>query len=1337
MRRLIPTFIQDKLSNRDMEGEFPGVAMFIDLSNFTFLTESLMKQGNEGAEKLSNYLNKIFDPLVHHVYLKGGFIPYFAGDAFTAIFEIGTSEEDIILKVLDTAVDLITLFDLERENEGPLSIYKIGIKIGISMGSVKWGIVGNHKKAFYFRGDPILSSAKCQSFANEGEIVIDKTIVPTVLQTKLTKLEKGFYLFHNLPKNTPPSNGQFIHQPDLQRTIAEDFLPKEVLDLDQAGEFRPVVSVFLAFKGAREHKELFEFTSIILDLADVFSGYFKEIDFGDKGGVMVVFFGAPVAFENNIKRALEFASSIQSSLKEKSIGKLINVKIGITSGMAFTGIIGGEERCQYAAVGNYINLAARLMVNASWGEILVDEEVQRERHFRFEHRGDIEYKGFENSMPTYHLIGHRTNEVLFSGKLVGREAELEQLFNFALPILQKEFAGVAVVFGEAGIGKSRIAFELNKKLGELGDISWFVCQSDQILRKSFNPFIYFLKNYFQQSPENSKQTNLLSFESAFEELLEKSMRNSSIVPTEFISELNRTKTVLAGLIGIDYENSLWKQLDAKGRYRNTFSALLNFFLIQSQHKPLVVMIEDAHWYDADSITFLQEFLKKAKNFPVFFLLTSRYNDEGARKLMLEQSFFRMENISYVEVDLNLLSAEAVKTFAEDQIKGELEESFLALLQRMTNGNPFYLEQIIEYFTESGLLEKKNGKWSIQNQNIKLNSSINAILTARIDRLSTLVKETVKAAAVIGREFEVPVLNEVMKYQESFLEENGDLQNVLKDQVKSAVKGQIWSSLNELRYIFKHSLLREAVYDMQLRARLRELHSLTAKAIERLYEDSLEEHYPELAFHYEQAGMEQKTIEYLDKSADYAKRNFQNQNAIEYYDKLLAYLDKEAAAERANTLLKKGSVLELIGDWEECERNLTESLDEARLTGNKTLIGRAHNSLGHFSMLRGNYKIAQIHLSNAARFFEETNDKVGIIKVNGNLGNLYFRQGEYEQAKAFFQKSIRISITEKLTTSIAEIAANLGLTYMNQGRYKEGIQAMRAQLKVADKQGSAVLYTNLGILYFEQSAYEESLECYERGLSLSKELGDKHLMAIATGSMGSIYQRRGDFDKAMQYFKEDLKICEELGDKQGISIAFGLIGELYSVIGEFESANDFLTRNLALSRELGYQKGIAKALNTLGDVANFTGNYRASVDYYNEAVSISKNINNKLILAFSFMESAYPLIKLNLITEAEEAYNKACSVAQSLDNQDLLFELEMLFANILSAKGEKENAINHLEALLPKAETFKGKAFVNYYLWKVSQNNYYREKAHELLEELVEINKEYFVKKYYEEVKSAG
>ncbi len=1335
MKHLIPHFIPEKEKEKETQGRFKAYAMFIDMSGFTNLTEHLFKEeGNEGAELMSRILNGIFSPLVNIVYRKGGFIPYFAGDAFTAIFSI---QEDSISaeELADTALEIQKLFSNKKEiHKG--KEFPIQLKIGLSYGDVEWGIIGREHKGYYFRGEAIDNCAASEHHAQVGEVIVDDAYIeqcndPTSHFT-CKKLGDGFYKVTEA--NPGPVVKYYATAPQITHEDLEAFLPNSIIQYGDTGEFREVISVFISFKDIDDTSIFNEFATIVREQFYNFSGYFKEIDFGDKGGVIVGFFGAPVTYGDNGERALEFILSLKNELLPIQKKSPLSYKVGLTSGMVYTGIIGGEERCQYAAVGNTVNLAARLMVYADWGEILVDKNIQKEKNFKFNHKGDIIYKGFEGPISTFSLQGRNEQEAFYSGKMIGREKELNTLVDFASLIFQNTFAGVAIIYGEAGIGKSRLVYETRNSLLKEGQLNWYVCQADQILQKPFNPFIYLFRNFFKQSPDRNYETNKLIFEERFDELIYQCnlIKDKYEGLNDIIKDLTRTKTVIAARLGLYYSDSLWNQLDAKGRYQNTISSFINILKAESLITPFVLEVEDGHWFDESTQALLSELVVAMKDYPSCLVITSRYNEEDNSK----PTFFKgalPENLPFIEIDLNILAPESIEEFAVAKLDGSISKEFKNLLVRTTNGNPFYTEQVIEYFSESELLKKKGEIWHIKDKNIKVSGSINAVLMARIDRLSHLVKETVKAAAVIGREFEVQVLSEVMKAQKDFAKKNGNTQILLQEQIETAEKGQIWKAVNEIRYIFKHSLLREAVYDMQLRTRLRQLHKLIAEAIERLYHEQIEGRYADLAFHYEQANVKNKKNEYLEKAGDFSKNNFQNQRAIYYYDKLADSLDhiKQQAA-YVKTLLKKADILVLIGDWNECERVLNNALALASSSGDKLLLGRANNDLGNLLILKGNYQEAFKYLEIAATFFEDIDDSIGKSKVYGNLGNVFFRQGEYEKAKDYFKESLSIQKQIEQTSNNFGIVSNLGLALMNQGQYEEAIANMQPHLeqceKEGNKQGIANISIYLGIVHFEKGDNDQAMICYQKGLKECEDLGNKFLIAIALGCMGKLLVKKGHFDTAKELYDRDLKLVEELGDKQGTSITLGLMGDLSLEEGNFDQAIEYITKQLRLSEELNYQKGIASALGSLGDAFFHKNEYKEAKKAYEKGIKICEEIDNKRLLTMILIR----LVELSLNTNADpkntRKYSKrADEIAEGIGNEELIFMSSIKRAQVELQLGDQEMGYIILNHLLENAKTEEEKLDVLFVLAtssSINNNEKYREEGFELCKKLYEQTPKY-------------
>lgn len=1200
---LIPQFVLDKNSQSQRHGRFDAYCLFIDIVGFTKLTTKLMAQGTVGAEQLSDTLNKLFGPLVDQVYEHEGFIPYFAGDAFLAFFE-GDHNEENFQKCLALTAAIQTYF----ANTKDADIQDIAIKIGLGYGQVDWGICGYEGKeqSYYFRGEAIQLATAAQQQAKGGEVIMHKDLhiadsehVELIVGTSYARLQHSF--FDHPVQTTAIQRSQYLD-------ALSDFIPQQVIDYTLKGEFREVVSVFISFTGLEDYESANPFFAKVRALTASFSGYFKEIDFSDKGGVLVILFGAPVAFENNVERALEFALALQKE-QTNSVSPSLRLKIGITNGPAFTGMLGGAYKKQYVALGNYVNLAARLMAYSDWGQISVSDTIANEDGFVFQQKGEVHYKGFEKAISTYTLEAKANTEVEFDGLFIGRQEETEEIVDFLRnnTLLQSKPVFIKV-YGEAGMGKSRLVYEVENQVVQNKKVRWHTCQADQILKKPFNPIIYFLKDYFEQNPKYSVVENQEQFEERWNSLC-RSLRNKN--QEDCLISLNRYKPVYHSLLGFDTKDSIWDEMDGRARFNAIIQSVVFIFKTISKSEKLIVEFEDLHWFDEDTMVFLEKLVEEVDDSPIAIICTSRYNDDGSKPDIISNDFLYKEGFDVMDIDLNQLDAASIQQFTEKKMKGSVSSRFLTFLSRTTNGNPFYLEQILEYLVESNLVYREGDEWLIKDEDINISSSINSILMARVDRLSEKVKETVKTAAVIGREFEIPVLDEVMKVNGVFKEVDTP-QKALIEQIKAAEKGQIWSAINELKYIFKHSLLREAVYNMQLKSNLRNLHLNIAEAIEHLYQHNLGDRYADLAFHFEEAEKHGKAIFYMKKAADFARTSFQNKRALMYYAKLKAYYDTDRDPEEfAKVLIREAEILELIGQWDKSLELLRQASTSAEKSKNNILIGRTKNQLGKLLVLKGNYIEARFVLESSLNIFKDFNDEIGLFKVYGNLGDLYFRQADYDNARSYFEESIKLAKDFRDTFTVTQIVSNLGLTYMNQSLYPEAIAAQKEQLvlceKRGDRNGMAILNTNIGIVYSAMNQHDEAMPHYERGYELSHELGNKQMEAIAIGCLGNIYQQRGNYTKALELYTIDLKLCKELGDKRGIAIVNGMIGELLVATGEFNNAKQYIADQLKFSEELQYQKGITKGYIALGQVYFYESNLHEAKASFTKCIVLADKI----------------------------------------------------------------------------------------------------------------------------------
>ncbi|HLF89571.1 MAG TPA: AAA family ATPase, partial [Anaerolineales bacterium] len=756
-----------------MSGTLKAVTLFMDISGSTALTQTMLIHGKRGAEILSTNLNRLFEPVIHAVYTHDGFITGFAGDAFTAVFP--WHNDEVPLKAVHAAEIIRQTISSQSNQHTPLGAFPLEGRVGMSVGEVEWGIVGpGARLAYFFRGVAIEGCGKAEGKASGGQVVVDGRLSMILYKqgVRLIPIGEGYScLEENVPgRDVPtPSRGRksVPQTPNQLVRIAARFFPPRLLETPLPGEFRNAAIVFIQFESHLEFKVLNEFVSRSIWAADRLDGHFSEIDFGDKGGVLLFYFGAPIAHENDAKRALNFVLNFRERLSEEGLAH-IKWRSGITFGPVYSGLTGTPYRGKYSLLGLTVNFAARLMNQADWGQVFVSEIVSQELEFLFRPVGDFAYKGFTHPVPTYQLLGTRpVYEKIFKLPMVGREAELQQLLDAAKSIFEGYFAGVAIVYGEPGMGKSRLTHALRQALPKR--VTWMTAQNDRVLRQPFSPFVHLLKQYFRQLPDATHFSNLAAFELQLEQLanqlLELGQNGKRMVGGPSLSLLGTTilqkKSLLGALVGLRWTDSLYEQLDGQGRSQNSLLAIKSLILAESRLRPVVLELEDAHRLDEASQEMLNFLTYHTSSYPIFILITTRYEEDGSLP-----SFKVAPGTPILQIELEELPSDIIRRLAKDILDDSVDDDLLEVLVEKTRGNPYFAEQILYYFQENGLLQrlKRADKflWAVQNlPHHDLPASIQAILTAQIDRLSPQLREAVMAASVLGREFNIHVLSYIL------------------------------------------------------------------------------------------------------------------------------------------------------------------------------------------------------------------------------------------------------------------------------------------------------------------------------------------------------------------------------------------------------------------------------------------------------------------------------------------------------------------------------------------------------------------------------------------------
>ena len=1227
MHRVVPELIIENYRLGRDTGEFPAVGIFLDLSGFSTMTDTLMQHGQHGAEVLSGLMHGVFDPLIESIFAYGGKIISFAGDGIMALFPIESDARSTALIALASASEIQLRLG---ENPGRQTIYgkfRFSVKIGLAIGNVAWGILhseDNENATYYFRGTPVDASAEAEHHASAGETIITDALSDLLQDAIGTRPIGSFHRFEGFRAETPIAIPTVFGPMDVE--TARVFMPEKIIVQDLRGEFRQIVNLFMRFPDL-PNEVLIEFFHTVFELQKKYGGLLNRLDFGDKGCNLLMLWGAPVAYENDISRALNFILDLQSRVD-------FAITTGLTYYIAHAGYLGSAMCEDYTCYGWGVNLASRFMMSAPPGQVWVDDRIARRVSTRFdiEYIGMQRFKGFSTEQTVNLLKGHkREAELIYQGELVGREQELRQLENFAEPLWMGEFAGFLLVLGDAGIGKGRLVHEFQLSgLFEQHSALWALCQSDQILRQSFNPIRGWLLRYFGLAPASNPSERKQLFETKLDELI--AATHNSVLARE----LDRLRSSLGALVDLHWADSHYEQLDAEGRYNNTLLALIAFIKAESLRQPLILFIEDMQFIDADTLMFLprlkRSILTSEVNYPIAIMATSRpYGSKPPPDGLVD-----------IHINLGGLTLEAVARLTEILLGGVPAVELVKLVMERSEGNPYFVEQIIRYLQEENLIEISPVGWNRvkRTRDFFLPGDIRALLVARLDQLADEVKDVVHTASVLGREFAISVLAEMVSGAD-------DIQRVVAD----AQQSEIWIPHGEGHYLFTHGLLRDAAYTMQMRARRQELHRLAMNALEKIYANELKFHFAELAYHAKYAELGSMAQKYYTLAGKAAAESYQNHDAIDYYNRALAFTPVDNLEIQFDLLTERVELFNRLG-------NRAAQLKD--LTALETLAAQLDDSpyIAKALMLRSAYYFA-------------TSD--------------YLNSIDCAQRAEIYSPSI--ANTElALYTQVVWITALLRL-----GRLDEAMQGAQETLiynqAARNRKEECRTLNIMGLIALEQKEPAHAQKYLIEALEISREIKDLSLevralnnLAIAEGSVN------GNYVLAREYYEKSYKIAREIGDSIAEVFSLGNIGFAAGMQGDFTAAYSYHEQSLLLAREIGDRYRETYTLINLSAVSGIQNEAKPALQYAQEAAELARKISERAGEAWAMLYMGHAYLLNNELDMAQRAYRNSLEIRNELGQPSLsmepiagLVETFLLANDLESAAREAEKILTFLES----------------------------------------------------------
>jgi adenylate cyclase len=882
-------------------------------------------------------------------------------------------------------------------------------------------------------------------------------------------------------------------------------------------------------------------------------------------GLMAVF-GAPIAHENDMELAVRTALDMQRASAEfepvarAQLGAPLRIRIGIHCGPVVAGILGTEEQAAYTVIGETVNLAARLESLARPGSVLVSSRVYQQTQglFNFQAMGMTQIKGVAEPMAVYEAIGTRSEPLSTRGVvgvtaiLLGRDAELEQLYTLTTDFLDDRQGRLVTIRGEAGLGKSRLVSEWLSTIPSDRVVIWQGRGLPYAQGVGYGIFRSLLRDVSLSYPPEAEWDAHVSPE---------------LRP--FLRQL---------VEGFDPgERATSHRLEPERIKQLTVLALREWVLGEAHRQPMLLVLEDFHWVDDLSRDALQSLISVIHEAPVLVCITARPQPERPFSLTVSPLEEHPAATMLLPLELNPLSPEDSRALLEHLVDlSDMPERLVNTILTRAEGNPFYIEEFVRMLIEKGVLSLGDGQWQVSStvewQTLEVSATLRGLMMARVDRLPESLRQVLRDAAVIGVQFDARLLGEV----ERRLHGTGSVVPFLE---RLAALGMLVErpQAGERVYAFRHLLTQETIYNSLLRSQLPTLHRTVAECIEYLYAEDLRNHAEVLALHYDRAFVRTKAMRYALLAGERARERFANREAIEYYSRALQISQHLGGygAERWQAAIGLGEVLQHVGEYDEAIACYQAALEE---------WADAPPQSRAWAMLR--------------------------------LGQVWDRRGELEEAEGWLRQALAqlSQASIKLPELRAQIYSELGWLSLRRGNMASARDWLGQGLDLVGTMGHyevlSSIFDRLGAVHYQCGEWKQASGCVERALQHRSRLGDIVGYASSLNSLARIKWASGDWDGALADYERAVAIYERIGEVEGLAQTYTNLGVLYTDRGQWDKAEENLEKSFDIAQRIAYPYDLARAHMNLGKLYMMQERWDECGQHLNAAIPLYMEIGGR-------------------------------------------------------------------------------------------------------------------------------
>ena len=689
------------------------------------------------------------------------------------------------------------------------------------------------------------------------------------------------------------------------------------------------------------------------------------------GEGFVALFGAPLAHEDHARRAVLAAVALQQALQGRhvEVSQPVLLGVGVHTGPVVVGGLGDERHRLYTAMSQTLEIANRLTQLAVPGAVLLSAATQQlvQAEVQVDEGGTLGVAEEAALGPVYQVrqIMRRRSGVLGHGgralsRFVGRERELAMLHERLQHATQGQ-GQVLGLAGEPGIGKSRLLYEFRQRLS---DQPVTYCEGHCLAYGHATPYLP-VQDLVRQLCEIAEADG----PEAITTKVQAHLRAVGLAPAD-------EAPYILQVLGVAAEAGPLARLSPQAIQGRTFASLQQVCLASSRRQALILAVENLHWSDPTSDEWLTTQVERIAGAAILLLVTYR---PGYRPAWLERSYATQLALPRLTADDSLALVQSLPQ--AEQLPERLQRELVG----KAAGNPFFLEELARTVMGHGS----------PHTHLGIPDTIQAALAARIDRLPPLAKRLLQAAAVIGVQVSVPLLQAITEVSEDTFTDNLQHLQVAELLYETRV-------VPEPEYTFTHALTQEVAYGSLLHEGRRAIHAQIVDAFERFNADRLVEHVDKLAHHAFHGEQWAKAFAYYRQAADNAMGRSAYREVIVSCEQAMVALrhlpaGRDTLAQGVDLLRELASALVQFGEFRPGLEYLREAETLAKELGDQRRLGQILTSMTHSFWSLGDYEDAIACGQRALALTAASGDPVHESMVQGILGTVYFYLGDYRRA----------------------------------------------------------------------------------------------------------------------------------------------------------------------------------------------------------------------------------------------------------------------------------------------------------------------------------------------------